>query len=43
VRVRAAPRTEDRRVAQVAGADYYFTKPFSPRTRLDNIYRVLFD
>ena len=27
--------------AAQAGADYYFTKPFSPRTLLDYIYAVL--
>jgi CheY-like chemotaxis protein len=32
---------EDRRRAEDAGVDYFFTKPFSPRTLLDQIYRIL--
>ena len=39
----AASRSEDRRAAEAAGADYYFTKPFSPRALLDSIYQALFD
>ena len=33
---------ENRDAAEAAGADYFFTKPFSPRTLLDRIYNVLF-
>ena len=36
-----ASRPKDRQDAAQAGADYYFTKPFSPRTLLDYIYAVL--
>ncbi len=32
---------EDRQLAEEAGVDYFFTKPFSPRTLLDQIYKVL--
>ncbi len=31
----------DREGAEDAGVDYFFTKPFSPRTLLDQIYKVL--
>jgi DNA-binding response OmpR family regulator len=37
----AALRPEDRQAAEQAGADYYFTKPFSPRQLLDQIYALL--
>jgi CheY-like chemotaxis protein len=37
----AALRPEDRRAAEQAGADFYFTKPFSPRQLLDQIYALL--
>jgi two-component system phosphate regulon response regulator PhoB len=37
----AAGRAEDRQAAERAGADYYFTKPFSPRQLLDQIYALL--
>jgi DNA-binding response OmpR family regulator len=39
----AATRPEDRQAAQAAGADYYLTKPFSPRALLDYIYHALLD
>jgi DNA-binding response OmpR family regulator len=32
---------EGRGAAEAAGVDYYFTKPFSPRTLLDQIYKML--
>lgn len=32
---------EDRELAEAAGVDYFFTKPFSPRTLLNQIYKVL--
>ena len=38
----AATRPEDRQMAAAAGAEYYFTKPFSPRALLDYIYSALF-
>lgn len=34
---------EDRQAAEAAGVDYFFTKPFSPRTLLDRIYKMLLD
>jgi DNA-binding response OmpR family regulator len=37
----AATHTAERAAAQAAGADYYFTKPFSPRALLDCIYCIL--
>jgi DNA-binding response OmpR family regulator len=37
----AASRPKDRQDAVQVGADYYFTKPFSPRTLLDYIYSAL--
>jgi DNA-binding response OmpR family regulator len=33
---------QDRQAAETAGADYYLTKPFSPRALLDYIYSALF-
>ncbi len=36
-----AAEPEDRRAAEDAGADYYLTKPFSPRTLLDHVYGAL--
>jgi DNA-binding response OmpR family regulator len=39
----AARQPEDRQAAEAAGADYYFTKPFSPLALLEHIYTALLD
>jgi CheY-like chemotaxis protein len=32
---------EKRQAAVAAGVDYFYTKPFSPRTLLDQVERIL--